>query len=135
MNKNLYLIVGSAVVIGAIIFLRKKKVADDKIKAEETAKAEATLKSDFDVAVHNAGVVQAEAMNIDLINEKKAKVIVKIYDSIWKQIFALGTVTSSNKTLVELKKDLADIEKQVNDLGYAIHSSPKSVSGSYITKK
>lgn len=135
MNKNLYLIVGSAVVIGAIIFLRKKKMADDKIKAEETAKAEATLKSDFDIAVHNAGVVQAEAMNIDLINEKKAKVIVKIYDSIWKQIFALGTAPSSNKTLVALKKDLVDIEKQVNDLGYAIHSSPRSVYGSFITKK
>lgn len=135
MNKNLYLIVGSAVVIGAIIFLRKKKVADDKIKSEETAKAEATLKSDFDVAVHNAGVVQAEAMNIDLINEKKANAIVKSYDNILKQIFALGTVTASNPEVKALRLQLKDIEKQVNDLGYAINSNPLSKQGSYITKK
>ena len=44
--KNVYLIVGSAIVVGAIIFLRKKKIADKKIQAEEIAKAEETLKKD-----------------------------------------------------------------------------------------
>jgi hypothetical protein len=135
MKKTVYLIVGSVIVVGAIIFLRKKKVADNKVKAEETAKAEAILKSDFDIAVHNAGVVQAEAMNIDLINEKKAKSLMPTYDSVWKQIFALGTVTNSNIKAKNLRAQLKDIEKQVKDLGYTIHSSPRSSSGSFVTKK
>lgn len=133
--KNLYLIAGSAIVIGAVFFLRKKKVADDKIKADETAKAEATLKSDFDIAVHNAGVVQAEAMNIDLINEKKANALLPFYNTVWKKILALGTVPVADKRLQEFKKELADMQKQANDLGYKIIDCPRCINGSSLQKK
>lgn len=135
MKKSLYLIVGSAILIGAIVFLRKKKIADDKAKAEESAKAEEILKQDFDIAVHDAGNIQAVAMNIDLINEKKAKALMPLYDTLWKKIFDLGSVPLSNKTLILLKSQIKDIENQVLALGYKVHSSPRSVNGSYITKK
>ena len=133
--KNLYLIAGSAIVIGAVFFLRKKKVADDKIKADETAKAEATLKSDFDIAVHNAGVVQAEAMNIDLINEKKANALLPFYNSVWKQIINLGTLTVADPRLKALKAELADMEKQANSFGYHFVDCPRCVNGSTVVKK
>jgi hypothetical protein len=129
--KNLYLIVGSAIVIGALVFLRKKKMSDTKLQAEANAKAEETLKNDFDTAVQT----QAEAMNIDLINEKKAKALMPIYDSIWKSIFKLGNVKVSDARLIAYKQQLADIEKIVNDVGFQVHSSPRSASGSFITKK
>lgn len=133
--KSVYLIVGSAIVIGSIIFLRKKKIADDKIQAEEIAKAEETLKKDFEIAVHNAGVVQAEAMNIDLINEKKAYGLMPFYNGLWKQLLALGSVPASDKRLKNLKSQIADIEKQINDLGYRVIVSPRSVNGSTLVKK
>jgi hypothetical protein len=133
--KNLYLIAGSVIVIGAILFLRKKKVADDKTKAEETAKAEATLKSDFDVAVHNAGVVQAEAMNIDLINEQKANALLPIYNSVWKQILALGQVAVIDTRLKGFKQQLADLQKQADALGYKFVDCPRCINGSSIRKK
>jgi len=133
--KNLYLIVGSAIVIGAIIFLRKKKIEDKKIQAEEIAKAEETLKKDFEIAVHNAGVVQAEAMNIDLINEKKANGLLPLYNSIWKKIFALGSVPASNSSMKIFKSQIADLEKQINDLGYTVVGSPRSAKGSTLVKK
>lgn len=133
--KSVYLIVGSAIVIGSIIFLRKKKIADDKIQAEEIAKAEETLKKDFEIAVHNAGVVQAEAMNIDLINEKKAKSLLPSYNNLWKQIFALGSVPASYPKLKNLKSQIADIEKQASDLGYKIVGNPRNLNGSTLQKK
>jgi hypothetical protein len=135
MKKNLYLIIGSAIIIGAFLFLKKKKVADDKTKAEESAKAEEVLKKDFEVAVQEAGQVQAEAMNIDLINEKKAKALMPLYDSIWKQIFNMGTVLASNKNLISFKSQIKDIEDAVDKLGYKVHSNPRGASGSFITKK
>ena len=133
--KSVYLIVGSAIVVGAIIFLRKKKIADKKIQAEEIAKAEETLKKDFEIAVHNAGVVQAEAMNIDLINEKKANALLPLYNSLWQKIVKLGTVTVSNPNLKNLKSQIADIEKQANDLGYKFVGNPTTKIGSRIVKK
>jgi hypothetical protein len=134
MKKNLYLILGSAIIIGALVFFRKKKVVDDKTKAEESAKAEEVLKKDFEVAVQEAGLVQAEAMNIDLINEKKAKALMPLYDSLWKQIFKMGTVTASNKTLISIKSQIKEIEDAVDGLGYKVHSNPRG-AGSFITKK
>ena len=133
--KNLYLIVGSAIVIGSIIFLRKKKIKDKKIQAEEIAKAEETLKKNFEIAVHNAGVVQAEAMNIDLINEKKANGLLPLYNSIWKKIFDLGSVPVSNSSMKIFKSQIADLEKQINDLGYRVVGSPRSAKGSTLVKK
>lgn len=133
--KNVYLIVGSAIVVGAIIFLRKKKIADKKIQAEEIAKAEETLKKDFEIAVHNAGVIQAEAMNIDLINEKKANALLPSYNLLWQKIVKLGTVTVSNPNLKNLKSQIADIEKQANDLGYKFVGNPTTKIGSRIVKK
>lgn len=133
--KNVYLIVGSAIVVGAIIFLRKKKIADKKIQAEEIAKAEETLKKDFEIAVHNAGVVQAEAMNIDLINEKKANALLPLYNNLWQKIVKLGTVTVSNPNLKNLKSQIADIEKQANYLGYKFVGNPTTKIGSRIVKK
>jgi len=135
MNKNSYIFIGSLVVIGAIFFLRKKKVADKKVQAEETAKAEETLKKDFEVAVHNAGVVQAETMNIDLINEKKANALLPFYNSVWKQILALGSVTVSNPTLKLLRGQLVDMESQANALGYHFVACPRCLNGSTIVKK
>lgn len=133
--KSVYLIVGSAIVVGAIIFLRKKKIADKKIQAEEIAKAEETLKKDFEIAVHNAGVVKAEAMNIDLINEKKANALLPSYNLLWQKIVKLGTVTVSNPNLKNLKSQIADIEKQANDLGYKFIGNPTTKIGSRIVKK
>lgn len=133
--KNVYLIVGSAIVVGAIIFLRKKKIADKKIQAEEIAKAEETLKKDFEIAVHNAGVVKAEAMNIDLINEKKANALLPSYNLLWQKIVKLGTVTVSNPNLKNLKSQIAEIEKQANDLGYKFVGNPTTKIGSRIVKK
>jgi hypothetical protein len=135
MKKNLYLILGSAIIIGAFLFLRKKKVADDKAKAEESAKAEEILKKNFETAVQESGAAQAEAMNIDLINEKKAKALMPLYDSIWKRIFNMGNVLASNKNLISLKIQIKDIEDAVNKLGYRIDSNPRGASGSQIIKK
>lgn len=135
MKKSLYLIVGSAIIIGAIVFLRKKKIADDKIRAEESAKAEEILIKNFESAVQQSGTIQAEAMNIDLINEKKAKALMPLYDSLWNKIFKMGSVSASNKTLISLKSQIKDIENQVLALGYRVHSSPRSASGSFVTKK
>jgi hypothetical protein len=135
MKKNLYLIIGSAIIIGAFLFLRKKKVADDKAKAEESAKAEEILKKNFETAVQESGAAQAEAMNIDLINEKKARALMPVYDALWKEIFKLGTVTASNKYLISLKSQIKDVEYAVNKLGYRIDSNPRGASGSQIIKK
>ena len=130
MKKSFYLILGSAIIVGAVFFLRKKKKADNKIKADETAKAEATLKNDFSIAVNQ----QAEAMNIDLINEKKANGLLKSYDYFWREIFKLGTVTANNPKLVYFKKQIADLEKEANSLGYRISQNARSINGSYIMK-
>ena len=130
MKKSFYLILGSAIIVGAVFFLRKKKVADNKIKADETAKAEATLKNDFSIAVNQ----QAEAMNIDLINEKKANGLLKSYDYFWREIFKLGTVTANNPKLVYFKKQIADLEKEAKSLGYRISQNARSVNGSSVTK-
>jgi hypothetical protein len=142
MKKNLYFILGSAIIIGAYFYFKnKKKVADDKIKADESAKekeiakAEEVLKKDFEVAVQESGQVQAEAMNINLINEKKAKSLMTTYDAIWRQIFSMGTVKSSNPILILLKGQIKEIEDAVNKLGYRIDSNPRSPSGSQIIKK
>jgi len=134
MKKSLYIIVGSAIVISAIIFLRKKKIVEDKSKAEATALAETTLKSDFDTAVHNAGVVQAEAMNIDLINEKKAKELLPYYNGLWKQLLNLGNVTASDKRIVALRKSIKDVENQTIALGYRTISCPRCVNGASVQK-
>lgn len=135
MKKNLYLIIGSAIIIDAFLFLRKKKFADDKAKAEESAKAEEILKKNFETAVQESGAAQAEAMNIDLINEKKARALMPVYDAFWKEIFKLGTVTASNKYLISLKSQIKDVEYAVNKLGYRIDSNPRGASGSQIIKK
>jgi hypothetical protein len=130
MKKSLYLIVGSVIVVGAIIFLRKKKVTDDKIKTDETAKAEAKLKNDFIIAVNQ----EAEAMNIDLINEKTANGLLKSYDYFWREIYKLGTVKANNPKLIILKKQISDLEKQAKSLGYRISQNTRSINGSSITK-
>ena len=74
-------------------------------------------------------------MNIDLINEKKANALLPLYNSLWQKIVKLGTVTVSNPNLKNLKSQIADIEKQANDLGYKFVGNPTTKIGSRIVKK
>ena len=73
--------------------------------------------------------------NIDLINEKKANALLPLYNSLWQKIVKLGTVTVSNPNLKNLKSQIADIEKQANDLGYKFVGNPTTKIGSRIVKK
>jgi hypothetical protein len=75
-------------------------------------------------------------MNIDLINEKKAKEIAKSIDGYWNEIFKLPAgYNVSYKPYVELKKLIDEKKLQIKDLGYTIHESPRTKSGSTVTKK
>lgn len=127
-NKNLLIVTGvlGLGIFGLLLFKNKKsKDLQAQLKEEQN-------KIDFDKAVKE----EAVAINIDLINEKKAKEIAKSIDNLWNQILKLPTgYTKTYKPYVELKNLIDQKRLEIKNLGYTIHESPRSLSGSTVTKK
>jgi hypothetical protein len=138
MKKNLYLIVGAIIVLSSVLLLKKKKNTENKaIIDEQTKIAEQNIKDDFTTAVKTQVQEQAEAMNIDLINEKKAKALLPIYDSLWREVFKFHNITVGNqpKDYVAFKKQIKDLEAIIDNLGYKVIPNTLGKDGSYVIKK
>ena len=139
MKKSLFLIIGSVIVGGGLLLLLKKKKeqkqADQKQQEADAKIAEEQLKKDFDLAVQTTAQAQAEAMNIEQINEKKAKSLLSLYDAILQQKKKLGSVPASDKRLISFNSLLKQLESEINKLGYNVMACVNCINGSSIMKK
>lgn len=125
-TKNL-LIGGSVLVIGFLLW-KMKKNKDLQIAKDKQAEI------DFANKLQTESKAYAESMNIDLINEKKAKEILAYHNQLSKKIIALPPHTSTAKSYVELKKQITDLEAQLKVLGYRVIANPRAMSGGRLIK-
>jgi hypothetical protein len=125
-TKNL-LIGGSVLVIAFLLWKMKKnkdlqKAKDKKAELEYADKLQKESKA------------YAETMNVDLINEKKAKDILVYHNELSKKIIALPTHTATDRNFLALKKQITDLEAQLKILGYRVIANPRSMSGGRLVK-
>jgi hypothetical protein len=127
MKTNNLLIGGSVLVIAFLLWKMKKN--KDLQKAKDK-KAEI----DFANKLQTESKAYAEAMNIDLINEKKAKDILVYHNELSKKIISLPTHTANDRNFLALKKQITDLEAKLKDLGYKVIANPRAMSGGRLVK-
>lgn len=125
-TKNL-LIVGSVFVIVFLVW-KMKKNKDLQIAKDKKSELEYADK------LQKESKAYAETMNVDLINEKKAKEILIYHNELSKKIISLPTHTSLDKNFLALKKQISDLEVQLKDLGYKVIANPRALSGGRLIK-
>ena len=125
-TKNL-LIGGSVLVIAFLLWKMKKNKDLQKAKDKQ---AEIDFANKLQLESKN----YAETMNVDLINEKKAKEMLIYYNQLSKKMIALPIHASNSKALLEIKKNMKDLDAQLKVLGYKVVGNPRAMFGLRLVK-
>lgn len=128
MKLNTNLLIGGSVLIIAFLLWKMKKNKDLQLVKDKQAEINYADK------LQQESKAYAESMNVDLINEKKAKVILGTLNLLEKQLVTMPTHTASYKPALDLKKQISDLKLQLKDLGYKYRESAFSLLGGTITK-
>lgn len=126
--KTKNLLIGGSVLVIAYLLWKMKKTKDLQIAKDKKAELEYANK------LQTQSKAYAESMNIDLINEKKAKDILVYHNELSKKIISLPTHTATSSNYVALKKQITDLEAQLKDLGYRVIANPRAMSGGRLVK-
>lgn len=127
MKTNNLLIGGSVLVIAFLLWKMKKNKDLQKAKDKQE-------EIDFANKLQTESKAYAETMNVDLINEKKAKDILVYHNQLSKKIIALPPSPSTSKNLVDLKKQISDLEAKLKVVGYRVIANPRAMSGGRLVK-
>jgi hypothetical protein len=126
--KTNNLLIGGSVLVIAFLLWKMKKNKDLQLAKDKKAELEYADK------LQRESKAYAETMNVDLINEKKAKDILVYHNQLSKKIIALPPSPSTSKNLVDLKKQISDLEAQLKVLGYRVIANPRAMSGGRLIK-
>jgi hypothetical protein len=126
--KTNNLLIGGSVLVIAFLLWKMKKNKDLQLAKDKKAELEYADK------LQKESKAYAETMNVDLINEKKAKDILVYHNQLSKKIIALPPSPSTSKNLVDLKKQISDLEAQLKVLGYRVIANPRAMSGGRLIK-
>jgi hypothetical protein len=126
--KTKDLLIGGSVLVIAYLIWKMKKTKDLQVVKDKQAQI------DFANKLQTESKAYAETMNVDLINEKKAKDILVYHNELSKKIISLPTHTVTDRNYLALKKQLNDLEAQLKDLGYKVIPNPRAMSGGRLVK-
>lgn len=126
--KTKNLLIGGSVLVIAFLLWKMKKTKDLQKAKDKQAEI------DFANKLQTESKAYAETMNVDLINEKKAKDILVYHNQLSKKIIALPTHTSTSKSYLDLKKQITDLEAQLKVVGYRVIANPRAMSGGRLVK-
>jgi hypothetical protein len=126
--KTKDLLIGGSVLAIAYLLWKMKKTKDLQVVKDKQAQI------DFANKLQTESKAYAETMNVDLINEKKAKDILVYHNELSKKIISLPTHTVTDKNYLALKKQITDLEAQLKVLGYRVIANPRAMSGGRLVK-